>query len=174
MPSRSPPVVICLLATLSGSLILLEGGLLFGGAAVTVLPGIAPLIGPSAGSASLDAAVGVLIILLAFALLYNPERTPVLAVGILALALLSLAAGGGFIAGAIVGALAGVGGVLSTPRPTSVSGEAVPEELSEEPFEDPVEEADLIDSGQVSAPPGEDSASPANPQPAGPPELGGT
>ncbi len=173
MPSRSPPVAICLLAALSGSLILLEGGLLFGGSAVTVLPGIAPLVGPSVGSASLDAAAGVLIILLAFALLYNPERTPVLAVGILALALLSLLAGGGFMAGAIVGALAGVGGVLSTPRPTSAGGEPVPEELSEEPFEDPVEEADLIDSGQLSAPPAEDLAPPADPEPAGAPGRGG-
>ncbi len=159
MASPYPPVSACILSVLGGSLIGLEGVLFLAGWGFyvpPVLPG--PAISPG-GLGGMAVGVAVAVVLLSFLLLFWPQAHVTVGIGIVTFGLLSLPLGGGFFLGAMVAWVGGVLAILYVPRlvanPTTV--------IEEEPFVDPVEEADLIDAGQVvplPEPPGSEASPP--------------
>ncbi len=149
MAQLQPPVGVCVLSAFGGALIFFEGLFAWVGAlqldsgygATTF--GTPPAVGP------LGLVLGVFTIALAFALLVNPRNHTGLGIGLITFALLSLFFGGGFFLGALFAYAGGVLAILLTPRPgPPVTAPAIESEL-----DDPVVEADLVDSGLLPASP---------------------
>ncbi len=159
MTSAYPHVAACVLSVLGGTLIGLEGILFISGWGFyvpPVLPG--PAISPAVlGGIAISEAV--VLIVLSFLLLFWPRAHLGVGIFIVTFGLISLPAGGGFILGALVCWVGGVLGIVYAPRSVTPPFAVVVEEA----FEDPVEEADLIDSGRlvpVSEPPGNEASGP--------------
>ncbi|HYA70410.1 MAG TPA: hypothetical protein VEH28_03485 [Thermoplasmata archaeon] len=88
--------------------------------------------------------VAFALILLAILLFFVPGRHLVLGVGMLTFSLLSLYSGGGAILGFLLCYVASLIAIFARPR---LVARAVPRVRSAEAAEDPVVEADLLDSG---------------------------
>ncbi len=151
MAQLQPPVGVCILSAFGGALIFFEGlfawvGALqldFGYGATSF--GTPPTVGP------LGCLLGVFTIALAFALLLIPRSHTGLGIGLVTFALLSLFFGGGFFLGALFAYAGGVLAILVAPR----AGPPVPAPSIESELDDPVVEADLVDSGLLPASPPE-------------------
>ncbi|HZY92446.1 MAG TPA: hypothetical protein VFG07_06720 [Thermoplasmata archaeon] len=149
MVRQEIPIGACLLTVLGGAFILLEGAAELVGA-VAFGPSLTTGVGIDlAGIGGLNAFEGLLLILLAFALLFNPRNHTGIGIGVLTFAMLSLLTGGGFYLGALLAYFGGVLGILFAYRPVASPNVAL-ERIEE--FDDPVAEADLIDSGALPVP----------------------
>ena len=147
MATQEVPLGACVLSVLAGTLIALQGSLLVAGA-----EGAQPFVPASfsstlTGLGGLALVEGVLVIVAAFLLLFSPRFHTGAGIAILTFSLLSVGAGGGFFLGALFGYVGGVLGILYVPRivPPAGLGAISPEPESDE--DDPVVEADLVDSG---------------------------
>ena len=154
------PFGACVLSTLSGALIALEGAVLlrgtseagpFGGALLDAVGSIGPAVA---------ILTGVLIVVLAFLLLIRPLSHRGIGIAILALSLGSFAAGGGFLIGAVAGVVGGILSLAFVPRSIPMPESPVHPSEADESFDDPVVEADRFDSGLDPVPPVEEPGPP--------------
>ena len=148
------PVGACVLASLGGALIVLEGFAALVGASLLASVGV-PAQGLS-GLAAILVLDGVLVLLLGFFLLFNPRSHQGSGIALVIFGTLSLPLGGGFFLGALATIVGGVLAIVFRPTPAEVEA---PRSVLEEAQDDPVLEADLIDAG-VLVPSAEEPASP--------------
>ncbi|MCI4344043.1 MAG: hypothetical protein L3J87_00250, partial [Thermoplasmata archaeon] len=110
------------------------------------------------GAGYLAVFLGTLVVVLAVSLAAMPDSHRGLGILILTFSLLSLPVGGGFLAGAVIGWVGGVAGIVARLEPVPV-GEL--ESDWSEVLDDPVVEADLHDKG-IGLPPIREPNEPAN------------
>ena len=144
MPREELPIGACIFSASSGALLAVEGGLLALASTATTNPVLTSVSSSLGAAGAIDVFEGVVLILLAFGLLFNPRSHTGIGIAVLTFALLSVFTGGGFYLGALLGFLGGVLGIIFKPR---LQVEASDSQTSEEEFDDPVEEADLVDAG---------------------------
>jgi hypothetical protein len=148
------PVGACVLASLGGALLVLEGFAALVGASLLAAVGVsAPGV---AGLAALLVLDGILVLLIGFFLLFNPRSHQGCGIALVTLGTLSLPLGGGFFLGAVVTLVGGVLAIVFRPTPVEIEP---PRTMLEEAEDDPVLEADLIDAG-VLVPPADDPSTP--------------